>query len=444
MTGVSFLGAGYVGLVTAICFADRGFNVILADTDTSRVEDISQGRSPFYETGLEELLKKVLGSKLRCLNSVEDAVSDTEISFITVGTPSSDDGEIDLKYVKQCSKEVGSALKRKTGYNLVVVKSTVVPGTTIGVVKQILESASGKTAGRDFGLCMSPEFLREGSAIQDTFSPDRVIIGGFDERSTNVLEDIIKRFYETLCPPLVKTTPSTAEMIKYASNAFLATKISLINEIANICESTPNVDVVTVAKGIGLDKRIGGRFLQAGVGFGGSCFQKDVEALTFYAESKLYKPNLLHATLKVNEYQADHTVELSKKSLGKLKDKRITVLGLSFKPETDDMREAPSIKIIQNLLREKAIVKAYDPKANNNAKAIFGEQIELASSAKDALKDADCCILVTEWKEFKELTPNDFREMMKNPIIIDGRRLYDNNMFQKSLRYIGIGLGPDD
>ena len=443
MTRVSFLGAGYVGLVTALCFADRGFDVTVADYDATRIDSIMRGEIPFYEAGLEELLGRAASSgRFRCTTDTQEAIHDTEISFITVGTPSLEDGRIDLTYVEECAKEIGVALGRKKEYHLVVVKSTVVPGTTMGIVMRTLEAESKKAAGKDFGLCMNPEFLAEGAAIRDTFNPDRVVIGGIDDRSTAMLEEVFKKFYGEKCPPIVKTTPSTAEMTKYASNSFLAAKVSLINEIANICELTPGVDVCIVAKGVGLDKRIGERFLRAGVGFGGSCFKKDVQALAFHAESRGYRPILLGGVLKVNEWQAKHVVEVAERVLGSLAGRRVAVLGLSFKPETDDMREAPSIKIIQGLLRRRAVVAAYDPRASRNAKAIFGDQIELTSSAKDALKEADCCILVTEWEEFKRLRPRDFLESMKNPLLIDGRRLFDKDEFGEALKYVGIGLGP--
>lgn len=443
MTRISFLGAGYVGLITAVCFADRGFDVTVADPDISRVKSILRGEAPFYEAGLQELLKKAISrDKFRCIAKTGEAVLESEISFITVGTPSSEKGQIDLKYVEICAKEVGVALRKKIGYHLVVVKSTVIPGTTMGLVRGALEAESGKVAGRDFGLCFNPEFLAEGAAVRDTFNPDRVVIGGIDGRSSELLEKVFREFYGANCPPIVKTTPSSAEMIKYASNSILAAKVSLINEIANVCELTPNVDVSVVARGVGLDKRIGERFLKAGAGFGGSCFKKDVQALTFYAQALGYKPILLRDILRVNEQQARHIVDLAKNALGSLAEKRVVILGLSFKPNTDDMREAPSIKIIQRLLKEKALVVAYDPEANRNTRAIFGNRIKYAPYAKDALKDADCCILVTEWEEFKKLEPRDFLEAMRNPLLVDGRRLYDCERYRENLKYIGVGLGP--
>ena len=262
MIEISLIGAGYVGLVTALCFVERGLNVILVDSNQSRLETIDRGELPFYETGLDELMRKAhVSGRFRCTPNVKEAVLETEISFITVGTPSSESGQIDLSFVIKCAKELGSALEKKEEYHVVAVKSTVVPGTTNGVIKKTLEAVSGKLAGKEFGLCMNPEFLREGDAVNDTYYPDRVVIGGVDDRSVDTLERFFRNFYGAKCPPILKTTPSNAEMIKYASNAFLAAKVSLINEIANICELTPGLDVNVVAKGVGFDKRIGDRFL---------------------------------------------------------------------------------------------------------------------------------------------------------------------------------------
>jgi UDPglucose 6-dehydrogenase len=270
------------------------------------------------------------------------------------------------------------------------------------------------------------------------------VIGGINAESTQALEEILREFHGDTFPPIIRTTPSTAEMIKYASNSFLAAKISLINEIANICELTPSVDVSVVAMGVGLDNRIGERFLKAGVGFGGSCFKKDVQALASYSESRGFEPMLLRGIIKVNEHQADHVVQLAEEALTSLAGRRVAVLGLSFKPDTDDVREAPSIRIIQGLLKTKANIVACDPKANLNAKAIFGNSIDFADSPEEALKDADCCILVTEWDEFKRLKPSDFVATMRNPIVIDGRRIYDKEEYRKVVKYIGIGLGPHE
>lgn len=438
---ISIIGAGYVGLASAVCFAIKGYNVLLSTHSVEKAEEINKGKAPFYEEGLESLLKKAITSgKLKVVLGRKKAVLESEISFIAVGTPSKDDGSIDLSLIEASSKEIGDALKEKNGYHLIVVRSTVIPGTTNGLVKPILEERSGKKAGIDFGLAMQPEFLRQGSAIQDTLNPDRVIIGEYDKKSGDILESLYKDFYKGQNIPILRMNTTSAEMVKYASNAFLATKISFINEIANLCEKIKGLDVNSVAEGMGLDKRIGKEFLKAGLGYGGSCFPKDVSALMAFSKQLNYELKILNAVTEVNKKQALRAVELAKKEIGTLEGKKVAILGLSFKPGTDDLREAPSLKIINALIKEGAKVIAYDPKAMNNAKHILKEKINYANSALECLKDADCCILVTEWEEFKKLKPEDFIENMKKPILIDGRRIYDQALFSKKLRYIGIGL----
>jgi UDPglucose 6-dehydrogenase len=442
---ISVIGMGYVGLSTAVAFASRNYTVVASETDTEKISLINRGVPPFYETDISEMLVEVLKSGcFKCTSSTKAAVLNTDATFITVGTPSKPDGSIDLRYVKDSAKEIGSALSNKDSYHLVVVKSTVIPGTTENVVKPILEESSGKKCGVDFGLCANPEFLREGSALHDIFNPDRIVIGEYDKKSGDMLEALYREFYAEKMPPVVRTTPINAELIKYASNAFLATKISFINTIANICERMPGADVTVVAKGIGLDRRIGPFFLNAGLGYGGSCLPKDLRALIQHSRSLGYEPKLLEAIESVNKNQPQWALEQCKKLLGKLKDKRIAILGLAFKPNSDDMREAPSIVIIRQLLKEGAKVVAYDPAAISNAKAIFKEEIEYASSALECLKGADCCILVTEWEEFKKLKPEDFIQNMHTSILLDGRRIYDPGKFSRKIKFTAIGLGTDN
>jgi len=440
---ISIVGAGYVGLCTAVCFANRGYKTTISDIREESVKLIQRGASPFYEPHLNGLLKKAIKSgNLRAILDREGAVLDSEITFITVGTPSTLDGSVNLHFVKNSAREIGGALRKKDGYHLVVVKSTVPPGTTKHVVKSILEKNSGKKAGKDFGLCMNPEFLREGSAIHDTLKPDRVVVGEHDERSGETLEDFYKDFYNGRVP-ILRMNPASAEMVKYASNALLATKISFINSIANICERVPNLDVTQVAKAVGMDHRVNPLFLEAGVGFGGSCFPKDVKALVSLSRNLGYRPSLLESVLEVNEGQPKRMVELARQELGSLKGKKVAILGLSFKPNTDDMREAPSIRIIILLLREGASICAYDPIATENAKSIFDGKIDFAPSSIECLKNADCCMVVTEWSEFKTLKPSIFLKHMKRPIMIDGRRIYNPSEFSRELKYIAIGLGQE-
>jgi UDPglucose 6-dehydrogenase len=441
---ISIVGMGRVGLCTAVAFASRGYAVVASETSMEKVSLINRGVPPFHEPSLGEMLVEVLQSgHFKCTSNTRAAVLNTDMTFITVGTPSKPDGCIDLHYIEDSTKEIGNALSNKD-YHLVVVKSTVTPGTTENVIKPILEKSSGKKSGVNFGLCVNPEFLREGSALYDTFNPDRIIIGEYDKKSGDMLEALYRKFYAEKMPPIIRTTLVNAELIKYANNAFLATKVSFINTIANICERIPGADVTTVAKGIGLDKRIGHLFLNAGLGYGGSCLPKDLRALIEHSRSLGYEPKLLEVVETVNKNQPQRALELCKKLLGELRNKRIAVLGLAFKPNTDDMREAPSITIIRRLLKEGAKVVTYDPAAIPNAKAIFKDEIEYASSALECLKGADCCILVTEWEEFKKLRPDDFIQNMRTPILLDGRRIYDPEEFSRKIKFAAIGLGPDN
>jgi UDPglucose 6-dehydrogenase len=441
--GISVLGIGYVGLCTAVGFASRGYKVVASTHDAEKAAKINKGLPPFHEPNLDNLLKEVTDNgRLICLvDETEKAILQTDLTFNAVGTPSRKNGSIDLRFVYTSSGDIGNALRRKSTYHLVVIKSTVVPGTTQNAVKSILENRSEKKCGIDFGLCMSPEFLRQGSAFEDTIHSDRIVIGEYDKKSGDTLENLYKDFYGTDTPPRIRTTLATAELIKYASNSLLATKISFINSIANICEKIPGADVKTVARGMGLDKRIGPLFLNAGLGYGGSCFPKDVKALIAYSKGLDYPLELLLAVEKVNKIQPLKAVQFCKQQLGKLEGKNIAILGLAFKPDTDDMREARVIPIINKLLKEEACVTAYDPVAISAAKTIFQNRIQYASSAIDCIKNADCAILVTEWDEFKKLTPEEFTKHMKQPILIDGRRIYDPEIFSEKMKFIAVGLG---
>jgi UDPglucose 6-dehydrogenase len=440
---ISVIGAGYVGLCTAVGFASRGYSVVACDVDEAKIAKINKGVPPFHEPGLQEKLSESIqkGNLKGVVGQTGQVILETDLTFVAVGTPSKPDGSIDLKYIESAACNIGKALKEKDSYHVTIIKSTVVPGTTQNTVKPILERESQKAAGKDFGLCMNPEFLRQGSAFQDTVNADRVVIGSIDERSGNVLEDLYKCFYSEHVPTIIRTSLSTAELIKYASNSMLATKISFINTMANICEHIPDADVKVVAKAMGLDKRIGPLFLDAGLGYGGSCFPKDVKALIACAKKLGYNPELLDSVEQVNKTQPLKAVEFCKEQLGSLDCKNIAILGLAFKPDTDDMREARVIPIINQLLEEGACVRAYDPVAMPVARTIFKDSIEYANSAIACLKNADCCILVTEWDEFKKLVPEDFLNNMKQPILIDGRRLFDFEVFSKKLVYKTVGLG---
>ena len=444
MHKLSFVGLGSVGLCTAVCFATKGYKVIASEIDLAKANQIRRGNPPFYEPSLKELLTKAMKTgNLKITSNNEEAVLKSDITFITVGTPSKTDGSISLSYIIDASKEVGKALKKKDGRaaHLVVVKSTVTPGTTQNIVKPTIERNSRQKCCEGFLLCANPEFLREGNAIKGTLNPDYVVIGGCNERSADMLEDLYREFHSENLPPIIRTNLPTAELIKYANNAFLATKVSFINTIANICEKTPGTDVRKIAEAIGKDHRINPYFLDAGLGWGGSCFPKDLKALISFSKGLGYNPELIQAAWRANEDQVKFTIQKAKKELGVLKGKNVALLGLAFKPDTDDLREARSIELIKGLLREGAAITAYDPMAIANTRKILKEKIGYASSAIECLKNADCAILVTEWEEFKKLGPEDFIRNMRKPILIDGRRIYDPGKFSKKLRYIAVGLG---
>jgi UDPglucose 6-dehydrogenase len=433
---ISIIGTGYVGLITGICFAELGNEVTCVDVIEEKVLKINKGESPIYEDGLDELLKKNIGKNLKASTDLEHAVLNSDITFICVGTPDAPDGGIDLKYIKLAAEGVGRAIGKR-GYHVIVVKSTVVPGTTDSVVLPIIEKESKKQAGSGFGVCMNPEFLREGRAIDDFMHPDRVVIGALDEKSASALRSLYNGFE---CKKL-ETDLRTAEMIKYASNALLATKISFINEIANICELV-GTDVVDVARGVGLDARISPQFLQAGAGFGGSCFPKDVKALAEMGRQNGLSPLILDAVLQRNEKQAHHVVDaLHQKT--EIDGKLIAILGLAFKPGTDDIRESPALKIIPALLERGAKIRACDPIAMENSKVVFGDDIDFADSFEECIWGCDACVILTDWKEFKK-SPVEYSELMKGSVIIDGRRILDPKAAKDAgLDYFGIGYGKD-
>ncbi len=407
---ITIVGTGYVGLVSGACFAELGHTVTCVDIDKRKVELINSGNAPIFEPGLDELLKRHVGKTLRAtaeLSGKADAI------FICVGTPSREDGSTDLKYIEGAARDIGRAIKTKKNYCVVVVKSTVPPGTTERV-KEIIETESAKGAGRDFGVAMNPEFLPEGNAINDFMKPDRTVIGALDDKSF----EAVSALYKTINAPVIRTDVRTAEMIKYTSNALLATKISFSNEIGNICKAL-GIDVYEVMRSVGMDKRIGPYFLNAGLGYGGSCFRKDVQSLIHTAKENGVDAKIIRAVEETNEKQPLKIIELAKKKLGLLKNKKITVLGLAFKPNSDDMREAPSIKIINALVREGAIIKAYDPKANENAKKIIGNKIEYATTLNEALEFAPIIFILTEWDAFKD------EKLYNGKTVFDGRKALD-------------------
>src|SRR3989441_3305379 len=383
---ISIVGMGYVGLCTAATFAFRGIRTIGIDIDEVRVEQIRKGKAPFHEPHLDGMLKNTIKRKLLDASNDISSAADTDTTFLTVGTPSQQDGSIDLSYIKNATEDLGNVLREKRGYHLVVVKSTVVPGTTDGTVRRFLERSSGKRVGSELGLCANPEFLKEGTAINDALHPDKIIIGSNDKKSANQVTRLYRKFYGSKLPPVILTTPEAAELVKYASNAFLATKVSFINTIANIAEQIPGVDIGTIAEAIGLDPRIGGLFLKAGPGYGGSCFHKDLQALTNYSQNNGYDPILFRATEETNEQQANKVVDMAETLLGSLSNAKVVVLGLAFKKDTDDIREASSLRVINQLKTKGAHVIAYDPMAIPNAQKQLADQISYADNSHSALK----------------------------------------------------------
>lgn len=442
---VSVIGTGYVGLVTGACLASTGHAVTCVDTDQHKVDQINAGHSPIYEPGLAELIRSVAPGGLTATIDLRQAVMQTDVSFISVGTPF--DGEqIDLSQVRNACREIGHALREKDTYHVVVVKSTVVPGTTDQLVIPMLESASGKRAYMDFGVAMNPEFLRQGEALQDFLHPDRVVIGAGDERSAQTVARIYEGFDRC---PIIVTSTKTAETIKYAANALLATLISFSNEIANLCEALGGMDAVEVMRGVHLDRRLSPvtaegqrispgilRYLEAGCGFGGSCFPKDVKALVAHGTEAGSPMAVLESVLKVNDRQPRRMISLLAKHFPDLDGVRVSVLGLAFKPGTDDMRESPAIPIVRELIKLGAKVVAYDPVAQGNAARIFGSAVTFSDSLADAMRDADAIAVLTSWPEFDQL-PALVAARSPQPVVIDGRRILDLRQFE---RYEGIGL----
>jgi UDPglucose 6-dehydrogenase len=405
---ISIIGGGYVGTVTGACLADLGNEVTIVEIDKKKIEMINRAVPPLYEPGLADLLEKNSGH-LHATDDVRSAVETTDVTFICVGTPSREDGSIDLSYIEAAAADIGKILKRKAGYHVIVVKSTVIPGTCDSVVAPTVARYSGKSLGVDFSVCSNPEFLREGKAVYDFFHPDRIVLGSEDQACIKVLRAI----YEPFTCPVIECPAKTAEMIKYVSNSFLALKVSFANEIGNLSK-TLGIDSYTVFEGAGLDSRIGPLFFNAGLGFGGSCFPKDVIALQRLGESLGMKMVLLDAALAVNQEQPGRAVALLERHLS-LPGSTIGILGLAFKPDTDDIREARSIGIVSSVLSHGARIIAYDPMAMDHFRKLFPE-ITYASSAQDVVRNSDATIIVTEWKEFEDL---DY----SGKIVIDGRRL---------------------
>ena len=433
---ICVVGAGYVGLATAVMFGKLGHEVTVTDIDPARVKTVNSGKAPFYEPPLEkELAKLVRGGSLRATTDRVGPAVDSRFIFMCVQTPSLPSGRIDTGPVKAAARDIAKALKRSPDYKVVVMKSTVVPGTTDSVVRPILEKGSGKAAGADFGLCMNPEFLQEGSALRDSMEPSRIIVGSMDKRSG----DLLAKLYTPIRSERIRTDLRTAEMIKYASNVFLATKISYANEIADMCVRF-GIDSGTVLRAAGMDPRIGPLFLKPGLGFGGSCLPKDVRALRDRARADGYDSRLLKALMAINDRQPVEAIWLLEREVGPLRGKRVAVLGLAFKGGVDDIRETRAVPLVTELLARGARVVAFDPMAMPGFIKVM-PTIEYARSAAECLEGADGCIVQADWKEFSRLGRKEFSRM-RSPVVVDGRRSLDPAKVRRAgAKYLGIGFG---
>ena len=433
MKNICVVGVGYVGIITAACFADLGNKVVALDVDEKKIAGLKEGKMPIYETGLKELVdRNVLANRIQFTSSYEEGLKDAEFVFIAVGTPSGVDGEADLQYVASSARSIADHIKD----GLIIINKSTVPVGTGDWVSDIVKEQNPEAG--DFSVVSCPEFLREGSAISDFMQPHRIVVGSLDEDAA----EKVAQLHLPLRAPIVVTDLRTAEMIKYASNAFLATKISFINEIANICEEL-GADVMEVSNGMGFDARIGQAFLNAGIGYGGSCFPKDVKALAFMAEKSGRHPQLLHSVMEINADRRVMAVEQIKSMLGgkDLSGKVIGLLGLSFKPNTDDMRDAPSVTIANLLVEAGAVVKAYDPIAMEEAAKLL-PAVEMMENPYAMAEQCDLLMVTTEWNEFRQLDLKRIKKSMKEPLLFDGRNIYDPKKMKKlGFQYRGVGRG---
>lgn len=443
---VCIIGTGYVGVVTGACLAEKGHQVTCVDIDRVKIEQLNRAEPGIHERGLAELLKKNVGTRLRGTTDLPGAVLESDLSLIAVGTPF-DGGEIDTAYVRSAAEAIGAVLRERSDYHTVVVKSTVVPGTTESVVLPILEATSGKRAGEDFGVGMNPEFLREGEAVDDFLQPDRIVLGGIDERTLQVMDELYRVFEGV---DVIRTNPKTAETIKYASNALFATMISYANEMGNLCAALGGLDINEVMRGVHLDHRLspilpdGERivptfltYLEAGCGFGGSCFPKDVRALIAHGRAAGLSMELLDSVIRINERQPYEVVSRIKKHFPSLAGIRVALLGLAFKPGTDDMRESPVLPVARELIEQGAVLTAYDPVARREAEKLFPiGSIEFVDDLPSCIEGVDVIALMTRWPEFESL-PQRLQGRIPQPLVVDGRRMLDKRAID---RYEGIGL----
>ena len=431
---IAMIGTGYVGLVSGTCFSEFGFHVICVDKDDAKIEKLKSNKIPIYEPGLDALVERnQTAGRLSFTTDLKDAVSRADVVFISVGTPNRrGDGHADLNYVFNAAKEVAASMR---GYTVVVTKSTV----PVGTGKQVFETIKSENPDLDFDVASNPEFLREGSAINDFMRPDRIVIGTMGEKAEKMLQKIYRPLF-LIETPILFTDLETAELIKYAANAFLAVKISYINQIADFCEKV-GADVHDVAKGMGLDKRIGGKFLHPGPGYGGSCFPKDTLALVKSAELTGGQISIVEEVVRYNN---ERKLSMSDRILSQLQSgvtgKTISILGLAFKPETDDMRDSPALVIIPELISKGANIIAYDPAAMQEARALLSDKVVFAADSDSCIKDADACVIMTEWNEFRAITATKFLELMKGDVVVDLRNVYSpSEMRDIGLKYTSIG-----
>jgi UDPglucose 6-dehydrogenase len=440
---VGVIGLGYVGLSTAACFVARGIRVVGVDVEKKRVSSLSKGVVPIHEEGVESLITKALSTGLISFHQGYGAIDQCDIVFITVGTPGLPGGAIDTKYIEAAASAIGARLKRMGGYPVLVVKSTVIPSTTRTRVLPILERESGMKCGKAFGLATNPEFLREGKALWDMMHPDAIVVGKVDQRSVDVIKSLYRRVYRNM-PPFLVTDVVNAEFIKYGVNSLRAVQLSFINTLANMCSRKEGADVDEVVKGLLLVTHIDKRYSRAGLGFGGSCLPKDTNALISLARSLGVDDSLLSTAMTVNEKQAMEAIAFTEGLIGPVKGKRIAILGLTFKAGTDDVRESVGIRLAKTLVSMGAEAKAFDPGYRLAVSHETG--FDLARSLEECLEGADCCIVTNEWNEFKALTPQTFKRLMKEPAVVDGRGLYNIEEFSHAkvkLRRIGLGEPPE-
>ena len=432
---IAVIGLGFVGLTLSSVLASKGIITVGIDLDKEKCSKIAKGTPTFFEPNLKKILKKALKKNLLITDKLS-SINNCDFIFITVGTPQKKNGEIDLSFIKTVVRSVGKIISKNKKKPIILVKSTVIPGTMKDVILPILEKNSKKKAGKDFGLISNPEFLQESKAIQDTIKPHVIVLGGYKTKFMKKTEKFFSRFNPNV--PIIITNHQTAELIKYTNNSFLATKISFINQIANICQAIPDTNIDDIAATIGLDPRIGNLFLNAGPGYGGSCLPKDIKAITNLSSKLGVSPTLLTAVEKINKQQINNIVKLIKQNIGKIKGKKLTILGVAFKPGTDDIRDSVGIELAKRLLKLEAKITIHDPKALENSRKIFHNNTKYVKSVSSALKDCQCAIIMTQWKDYERINNKTIKHMAKK-FIIDSRRVLSNKNLDA--KYYAVGLG---